>query len=405
MLCADFVRAAAIGALAALSITGALRLWHLFLIAALYGAATAFFDPSFDAIVPDLLPTAALPQANSLDQLVRPIALRMLGPALGGVLVAKLGAGTAFACDAGSFLVSATVLLAMRSHRRAPGPGVEPVFREIAVGLRYVRSAAWLWVTFATAAVAYLLFVGPTEVLVPFIIKNDLRGGAGQLGLVFATGGFGSLLLALAAGQRGLPRRLITCAYLTWTLATLAVVGYGIAHALWGLMLASLVFNSLETLGTIAWSTAKQRHVPSALLGRVSSLDWLISIGLLPLSFALVGPVSAVLGVRLTLIAGGVLGSVVTFAGLFAPHVRDIDNVAAVNDLRPVVDEAATLGLGAHASESFERRIDAAPSAGRVRGRNRRLPILCAYTASTLVAVAIVLKASRDLRFKKTSIA
>ena len=80
--------------------------------------------------------------------------------------------------------------------------------------------------------------------------------------------------------------------YVFWTLATLAIAGYGLAHALWGLMLASLAFNALETAGTIIWATAKQRHVPAALLGRVSSLDWLISIGLLPVSFALTGPVS-----------------------------------------------------------------------------------------------------------------
>ena len=88
-------------------------------------------------------------------------------------------------------------------------------------------------------------------------------------------------------GQRGLPRRDITFMYVAWTLATLAVAGYGLAGAVWQLMLASLAFNALETAGTIVWATAKQRHVPAALLGRVSSLDWLISIGLLPLSFAL----------------------------------------------------------------------------------------------------------------------
>jgi lipoate-protein ligase B len=68
--------------------------------------------------------------------------------------------------------------------------------------------------------------------------------------------------------------------------ATLAVAGYGLGTAVWHLMLASAVFNALETAGTIVWITAKQRHVPSRMLGRVSSLDWLISIGLLPLSFA-----------------------------------------------------------------------------------------------------------------------
>ena len=96
--------------------------------------------------------------------------------------------------------------------------------------------------------------------------------------------------------------------YLAWTLATVAIAGYGLATAVWQLMLASIAFNGLETAGTIVWATAKQRHVPPALLGRVSSLDWLISIGLLPLSFALTGPVSSVLGVQGTLIAGGVVG-------------------------------------------------------------------------------------------------
>ena len=96
--------------------------------------------------------------------------------------------------------------------------------------------------------------------------------------------------------------------YVTWTLATLAVAGYGLATAVWQLMLASLAFNALETAGTIVWATAKQRHVPAALLGRVSSLDWLISIGLLPLSFALTGPVSGAIGARTTLIAAGVAG-------------------------------------------------------------------------------------------------
>ena len=154
----------------------------------------------------------------------------------------------------------------------------------------------WLWATFASAAIAYLLFMGPAEVLLPFVVKNDLHGSAADLGIVFAAGGIGSVGCAVVLGQRGLPRRDITFMYVTWTLATLAVAGYGLATAVWQLMLASLAFNALETAGTIVWATAKQRHVPAALLGRVSSLDWLISIGLLPLSFALTGPVSGAIG-------------------------------------------------------------------------------------------------------------
>jgi DHA3 family tetracycline resistance protein-like MFS transporter len=121
--------------------------------------------------------------------------------------------------------------------------------------------------------------------------------------------------------------------YAAWTVATIAVAGYGLGTAVWHLMLASAVFNALETAGTIVWITAKQRHVPSNMLGRVSSLDWLISIGLLPLSFALTGPVSAAIGAQTTLIVAGLAGAAVTLAGLFVPGVRDIERPAAAEPL------------------------------------------------------------------------
>jgi MFS family permease len=326
MLIADGVRGLLLAALAVLAATGSLRIWQLLVAVVFYGAATAFFNPASDALVPELLPSDALAQANSLDQLIRPVALRLAGPALGGLLVGALGTGAAFGLDGASFAVSIVSLALMSPRGSAESARVERVTGEIRAGLRYVRGHAWLWATLVTAAVAYLLFMGPTEVLLPFIVKNRLAGGAGDLGLVFAAGGLGSLACALAIGQLGLPRRSLTFMYLAWTVATLAVAGYGLAGGLAGLMVASVLFNTLETAGTIAWATAKQRHVPTSLLGRVSSLDWLISIGLLPLSYALTGPVSGALGVRTTMIGAGVLGAVVTFAPLLIPSVRRMDN-------------------------------------------------------------------------------
>src|SRR5207302_3733640 len=121
------------------------------------------------------------------------------------------------------------------------------------------------------------------------------------------------------------PRRSITVIYATWTLATLAVAGYGLANSAWQLMFASFAFNALETAGTIVWMTLKQREVPAAMLGRVSSLDWLISIGLLPISFALTAPVAAAVGVRATLVGAAVIGATVTLGALFLPGMRDIE--------------------------------------------------------------------------------
>ena len=104
MLAADLVRAAAVGLLAVLSLTGALEIWHIVGLVVFYGAGAAFFAPAFDAIVPELVPPERLAQANALDQMVRPIAMRLAGPALGGVVIGAFGTGTAFALDAGTFL-------------------------------------------------------------------------------------------------------------------------------------------------------------------------------------------------------------------------------------------------------------------------------------------------------------
>jgi DHA3 family tetracycline resistance protein-like MFS transporter len=280
--------------------------------------------PAFEAILPELLPRPDLPAANALDQFVRPIAMRLVGPVAGGALVAA-SAGIAFAIDAASFAACLVAVLVM--PRRAGRP-VEIHSSNIAAfkeGLRFVRQRVWLWGTLLSAAIAYLVFLGPAEVLLPFLVKNELHASAGTLGLVLAAGGVGAVGGAAFMGRRGHPRRDVTVMYATWTIATLAIAGYGIANAAWQLMLVCLVFNALEAAGTIVWATIKQHHVPGSMLGRVSSLDWLISIGLLPLSFALTAPVAAAFGARATLVGAAALGGAVTLSAYFLPGMRAIE--------------------------------------------------------------------------------
>jgi DHA3 family tetracycline resistance protein-like MFS transporter len=324
---ADLLRACAVALLAGLAIGGELQVWHIVVLAAFYGTGSAFHAPAFDALVPEILAGERLAQANALDQLMRPLALRLGGPALGGVIVGVGGAGAVFALDAASFVAAAGTVLLMRAPRgaRVAAEGGGSLLTDLRHGWRFVRGHAWLWATFASAAVAYLLFMGPVEVLLPWIVKEGMGGSAFDLGLVFAAGGLASMLCAVVLGRFGLPRRSITFMLGAWTVATLAVAGYGAANAIWQLMIASAVFNGLETAGTIVWATTKQQHVPSALLGRVSSLDWLISVGLLPLSFALTGPVSGAIGARATLVGAGVLGAIVTLAALWVPGMRVLE--------------------------------------------------------------------------------
>jgi MFS family permease len=109
---ADIVRAAAVGILALVTAVATLRLWDLIVIAGIIGTATAFASPSLDALVPQLLPPDELTQANALDQVVRPLAVQLAGPALGGLAVAVVRPAGAFAFDAVTFLFSAYAFFA-----------------------------------------------------------------------------------------------------------------------------------------------------------------------------------------------------------------------------------------------------------------------------------------------------
>jgi MFS family permease len=325
MLTADIVRGLSLAALAWLSIGHALEVWHMVVFAAVYGAASAFFMPAFEALVPQLVPEDHLTEANALDQFVRPAMLWLLGPALGGVLVGTAGAGWAFALDAATFGVSAICLFRLtRIPREETTPlTVRAAFTELNEGFAFVRSKPWLWVTFVAATFTYLLFLGPTEVLLPHLVKNELGGGARDLGLILAAGGIAALGAAFVIGQTGLPRRTMTFTYLAWAIATLAVAGYGLANTRWQAMGAAALIGGFEALGAVAWTTTKQRLIPGNLLGRVSSFDWFISISLVPVSYAVTAPLAAAFGTRPTLIGAGVLGAAVTLGFLFAPGVRD----------------------------------------------------------------------------------
>ncbi len=331
MIGADLVRALAACTIGVLSLTGGIELWHLIALAAVFGTGEAFFGPAFTAVVPQIVPRHLLVQANSLDQFIRPFAFLLVGPALGGWIVATLGPGEAFVLDAATFLVSATAISLMRPRPlERVADGGRSMLRELREGFTFVRAHAWLWATLLGAAVFLLAYWGPVEVLIPFRVRNELGGSAGDFGLVLACGGVGSLLAAFFLGQRGLPRRHITFMYCAWAVGSFALVGFGLADTVWQLQAISFVEGALFTSGMVVWGTLVQTLVPTTLLGRVTSLDWFVSTSLVPISFALTGPMSALLGAQTTLVAAGVAASVVTILFLFIPGVRDPERRGAL---------------------------------------------------------------------------
>ncbi len=325
MIGADLVRAVAVGAMGVLSVTGVIELWQIIVLIMFVGLGDAFFNPASTAIVPDLLPENQLAQANALQGMTRPLMVRLLGPAVAGFVVAGVGPGYAFVVDGASFLVSAVALsaIAARPGVRARAHGMRRTLGEMREGLDFVRANPWCWATLVAAMFSLLAFVGPVQVLLPFLVKNRLELGPEALGLIFAVSGVGSIFTAIMVGQRGLPRRRITVMYACWTGGVAVMAGYGLMTTLWQAMLIALTTAALFQVGQIIWTTLLQQLVPRELLGRVSSLDWLLSSGLVPVSFALTGPAADLLGPSVTMVGAGLVGAALMGSLLFVPHVRD----------------------------------------------------------------------------------
>jgi hypothetical protein len=312
--------------MAVLSLTGLLELWHIVVLVIFVGAGHAFFNPASTAILPDIVPEQHLPAANALGGIYRPLVFRLLGPALAGFVVAIGGPGFAFGFDALTFLVSAVAILAIRTRptpRPAEDHGPRRMLADVRAGMGYVRGQPWIWATLVSAMLSLLIFLGPMEVLLPFLVKNRLGLGPESLGAIFAAGGVGSILMAVAIGSLGQPRRRVTIMYAAWSGGVVLMAVYGLMTSLWQALLASFLAAALFELGQVIWTTMLQQRVPRELLGRVSSLDWLVSTGLVPLSFALTGPAAGLFGPETTIIGAGLLGAVLMSSLLFVRGVRD----------------------------------------------------------------------------------
>jgi hypothetical protein len=120
-----------------------------------------------------------------------------------------------------------------------------------------------------------------------------------------------------------------------WSVGTLPLAGYAIGTEVWQLMAFAVFFGACLTAGSVVWGTLMQARVPPELRGRVHSLDWFVSIGLAPLSFALTGPVSKAIGVEATLIVAGVVPMIATAALFFVAHLRRDE------ELNPLAADAA----------------------------------------------------------------
>ena len=204
-------------------------------------------------------------------------------------------------------------------------------------GLGYVAAHRWLLIGMLGATLSLLAVWGPWETLVPFIVKNDLvtdhsRDGI-ALGLVYGAGGVGAVVAGFYMGQRAqLPRRPLTLLYVAWAIGMFMTAFFGVVTAVWQAMIVGFLAEASIAVLVVIWMTLLQRLVPNDLLGRVSSLDWMITIAGLPLSFALVGPLAETFGADTTLIGAGIRGGSITVLLMFLPGARDPERDGSLAD-------------------------------------------------------------------------
>jgi MFS family permease len=197
------------------------------------------------------------------------------------------------------------------------------LWEDVREGIRYVGANRWLRWGLLGGMVSLFCVWGPWETLVPFIVTDQMRGSELDLALVFGAGGVGSVIASLVMAQRGLPKRPLTVMYVSWAIGMGMTAFFGIVVNVPQAMLVSLIAEASIAVLIVIWFTAMQRLVPGELLGRVSSIDWMISILGTPVSFLVVGPLAKAFGADSVLIVAGILGALATLVFALMPGALD----------------------------------------------------------------------------------
>jgi DHA3 family tetracycline resistance protein-like MFS transporter len=326
IIAVEAVNVAVVTAVAVLGLLGVLRIWHMAAAAALLGIAAAFFFPAYSAYLPRILPAEQLLAANGIEGVVRPVLQRAVGPAVAGVLVGAtfptLGAVTVATLFAlGLILLVATRPVASgfveASRNEKPR-----VLADLRAGFVFMLSTPWLLWTLLFASMFVLVVIGPIEVLLPFITTERFEDGARMYGLVLAAYGVGGALGALGVSSRLLPRRYLTVMMLMWGLGSLPLVVVGTTSSFPLMAAATFVVGVTDGAGMVIWGTLLQRRVPASMLGRVSSLDFFVSLAFMPVSFAIVGPLSKVVSMQTIFLVAGVAPVLLAAVAMWAARMR-----------------------------------------------------------------------------------
>ena len=320
MISADLLRAILTVVLVFVTVTD-LPTWMIALVVFMMGAGEALGFPASGAILPSILPDRLLPEGNAWRAVTARVGA-ILGPALGGAMVALIGSEWTFLVTAAFFVVGTVLLFPIQETDFERTLTENTFVRELREGLSAVRRMPWVMWLIIMASLQLMVVVGAEVVLLPVVTREEF-GGNFVYAAASVAAGLGGGISALFWAKIKVPRPGLW-SVLSWMLFSLSLLVLVFPVHPWLVIgVYFIVGLSTEPFG-VYWPTAIQREVPRELQARVFSVDHMGSLALMPLGMALVGPITEWVGMTEFLIFAVLFHVVTCIIVLFVPGVIDL---------------------------------------------------------------------------------
>jgi MFS family permease len=297
LILSDVVRAVLTGAIVILILCHSLHYWELIVFAVFFGSFDALFYPCIAAFTPEIVSEDLLPAMNAVRPLANNLMGSTIGPAVGGLLAA-FSTSLSIGVDCATFVVSATALALMRATPKPLRKEGATMIGDIKEGLHYVVRTRWLWTTSASVTLVNAFVLTPMFVLIPYFLRHNLHLAKDYVGFAVAAAGVSGALGALVVANLPMPKRRIRMMWIYWSIGSMTALVMGIATNFWEVIIFPIVVSPTIIFGNVIFESMMQSEVPRELLGRVSSVDWFVSLGVAPLGLVIASQVANVIGVR-----------------------------------------------------------------------------------------------------------
>jgi MFS family permease len=299
-----------------------ISLWVLLAIVVIMGASDAFGRPAVAAIIPSILPDHLLPSGN----VIRGISMKggeIAGPGIAGAIIVAFGLHATYLTTCFFFLIGALLILRVRENPREKNSSPKSSFvTEVREGLRVVWYYKWITAMIIMATFQLMMVVGVEMVLLPVITKRDFGTAAvyATAAALFSLGGVISAIISIKSKTK----RPGTVSVVVWGLFIFAPLVLAFPSSRELIFLAYFIAGFSVGPWEAFWNTQVQREVPAEYQARVFSIDFMGTVGLLPLGMALAGPMANLFGERPLLIGVAIFHLLICAVVLLVPGVREM---------------------------------------------------------------------------------